>query len=255
MKIKHALTAFTVVSLLALARTAFAAEDEQEDPWQFGVTIPVWAAGVNGNATLHGITKNVDISFDELKDHLDAAFSMGFEARKEKFGLFTDIGYLKFATDNDDAILKLIISDFGAAYRLVKLGEERPFILEGTAGLRYWYVGSDLTLRGPGGDVLFSEDKIYRFYDPMVGLRGSQYLLQKLHLDFAADIGGFGISHNQTDLDWSATGVVTYDLFKWLGLSAGYKALAIDVHNGSGDHKKGVDLTIHGLLLAAKLKF
>ena len=232
-----------------------AGENEQDDPWQFGVTVPVWAAALDGNVTLRGRTKDVNLSFDELKDHLDASFAIGLDARKGPFGLFTDVGYLKFSANADDIILKLVISDYGASYRLLKLGEERPFILEGTAGLRYWYVGSDLTIRGPGGDALVRRDTIYRLYDPMVGARASQYLLEKLHADFGADIGGFGISHNQADLDWSASAVMTYDLFKWLSLSAGYKALAIDVHENSGNHKKGVDLTMHGLLLAAKLKF
>jgi hypothetical protein len=54
----------------------------------------------------------------------------------------------------------------------------------------------------------------------MIGLRGSQYLTSKLHLDFAGDIGGFGISDNQAELDWSATGMATYDFVKWFSLSA-----------------------------------
>jgi hypothetical protein len=255
MKQQHILAALSAASLLAIAGSGVAAEEEQEDPWRFGVTAPIWAAALDGNVTLRGRTKDVNLSFDELKDHLDACFSLGLEARQERFGLFADVGYLKFSANADDIILKLVISDFGAGYRLLKLGEERPFILEGTAGLRYWYVGSDLTIRGRGGDVLARGDRIYRLYDPVVGLRGSQYLVQKLHVDFGADIGGFGISHDQSNLDWSAGGVLTYDFFKWFSLSGGYKALAIDIHRNSGDRKKGVDLTMHGLLLAATLKF
>jgi len=255
MKTRQILVALSTASILTMAGTAFAAEDQQEDPWRFGVIVPLWAPALNGNVTLHGITKDVDISFDQLKDHLDASLALGLEARKEQFGFFAGVGYSKFSAQADDFILKLVISDFGAIYRLIKLGEERPFILEGTAGLRYWYVGSDLTLRGPGGTALASGGTIYRLYDPMVGLRASQYLLEKLHADLGADIGGFGISHNQSDLDWSATGVLTYDFFKWFSLSAGYKALTVDVHHDTGDHKKGVDLTMHGLLIAAKLKF
>jgi len=204
---------------------------------------------------LRGTTKDVDVSFDKLKDHLDAAFSLGAEIRKEQFGFYGSGSYMKFHSDNDSTILKFGIADGGVLCRLLKLGEERPFILEGTAGLRFWYAEADLTLHGPGGLVSISGDKIYRLYDPMVGLRASQYLLEKLHLDVAADIGGFGISHNQSDLDWSATGVMTYDFFKWFSLSAGYKALTVDVHHGSGADKKGLDLTMHGLLIAAKLKF
>ena len=91
--------------------------------------------------------------------------------------------------------------------------------------------------------------------DPVIGLRASKFLTRKLHLDFAGDVGGFGMSDNQAELDWSATGVVTYDFAKWFSLSAGYKALALDASKGSGSSKNGVDLIFNGLLVAAEFKF
>jgi hypothetical protein len=91
-------------------------------------------------------------------------------------------------------------------------------------------------------------------YDPVIGLRGSQYLTQKFHLDFSADGGGFDIN-NDTDWTWSATGVATYDFTKWFSLSAGYKALALDESNGSGASKNGVNLIFNGVLVVAQFKF
>jgi hypothetical protein len=50
-------------------------------------------------------------------------------------------------------------------------------------------------------------------------------------------------------------GLVTYDATRWLSLSAGYRALATNADGGSGSSKKGVDIIMHGLLLAAQIKF
>ncbi len=91
--------------------------------------------------------------------------------------------------------------------------------------------------------------------DPVFGLRASQYLNPKWHLDFQGDVGGFGISDNTSDLTWSAAGLVSYDAAKWLTLSAGYKALSVDTSEGSGAKEKGGDIIMHGLLIAARLQF
>jgi hypothetical protein len=259
MQTKHTLAALSVA--LLTTGTGFAA-DGQDDPWQFGVTVPLWAAGIDGNATVQGVQRDVNISFDQLKDHLDASFALGLEARKGKLGFYGGFGYMKFSADGSaaggghgSADLKFLIADAGVSYRLVKTGEEHPFILEGTVGIRYWYTETDITIKDSGGTVLFSGGDNRNLEDPMIGLRGSQYLTPKLHLDFAGDIGGFGISDNQADLDWSATGVLTYDFTKWFSLSAGYKALGLDLSRGSGASENGVNIIMNGALIAAKLKF
>jgi hypothetical protein len=245
----------------ATTPAASPAADSDEAPWQFGVTIPLWAPQVNGDVTFRGNQQNVDISFSQLKDHLDASFAMGFEASKGNFGLYGDVGYMKFHGDfagplggNTSADLKFVIADAGVSYLLVKTGEEHPFVLAGTAGLRYWYADTSLTFRGPRGILLLNGDKTWNIEDPVIGLRASQYLARKLHLDVSADIGGFDIS-NDTDITWSATGVVTYDFAKWFSLSAGYRALALDESNGSGSGKNGLNLIFNGALILAQFNF
>jgi len=242
------------VAALAVAGAGFTAQ-AQDDQWQFGVTVPLWAPQIDGNATLMGHQQNVHVSFSELKDHLDASFALGLEARKGKFGLYGDFGYMKFSASGNvegipvDSQLKFVLANAGVSYQLIKTGSEHPFILEGTLGLRYWYTATEFSAGG------LSYGKERSLEDPMVGLRGSQYLTQKFHLDFAGDIGGFAISDNQSTLDWSATGLVTYDFAKWFSLSGGYKALALNASTGSGAGKNGVDLVFNGFVIAAKFKF
>jgi len=151
--------------------------------------------------------------------------------------------------------LKFLVADAGMSYQLIKTGTEHPFVLEGTLGVRYWYTALDSTVNPPGQAFIFQGSSTKDLVDPVIGLRGSQYLTQKLHVDFAGDIGGFGMSDSQADLDWSAVGAASYDFAKWFTLSAGYKALGVDQSTGSGASKNGVNLTFHGVMVAAKFKF
>jgi hypothetical protein len=238
------------------------AADAPEDTWRFSATLPVWAPGIDGDVTVRGQTADVGVGFDDLRDHLDAALSLGFEVRKERFGFYGGFGYMKFSGDASarrgseaEAELKFLVAEGGMAYRLTKVGETHPFILEAIAGARYWYIGTDLEITRPGAGTIVNSDSHKSLIDPLIGLRGSQYLTANWHLDFQGDIGGFGISNDSSDFDWSATGLVTYDAARWLSLSAGYKALATDFEDGSGNKKKGVDIIMHGLLLTAQFKF
>jgi hypothetical protein len=205
----------------------------------------------------------VNVGFDQLKDHLDTTLALGLDVRKGKFGLYGDFMYMKFSViafgpgpgvANAWDGLKFLEADGGASYLLVKAGEEHPFTLEGTAGVRYWYVDNKMTLTGPRGNVFFRGGNTTDLVDPVIGVRGSQFLTRKLHLDFSGDIGGFDIN-NDTDFTWSATGVATYDFTKWLSVSAGYKALALDESNGSGASKNGVNLIFNGVLIDLSVKF
>ena len=247
--------------LLTVTTLSIRAQDQAEDRWRFGVSVPLWAPSIDGNTTVHGQQQDANISFDQLKDHLDASFSLGLDASKGKFGIFSSVGYMKFSSDTHStadggsasADLKFVIANAGLSYVLVKTGQERPFILAGTAGIRYWYAETDLTLTDSEGNST-NPSQHKSLVDPVIGLRGSQYFTPKLHLDFAGDFGGFDISYD-TDITWSASGVMTYDFAKWFSLSAGYSALSLHVENGSGTSKNGFDLTFHGPQIVAKFKF
>ena len=88
-----------------------------------------------------GHQQDVNISLSQLKDHLDASFSLALNAQIGKLGFYGDAGYMKFSGGfagplggNTSADLKFVIADAGVSYLLVKTGEEHPFLLAGTAG-------------------------------------------------------------------------------------------------------------------------
>ncbi len=181
--------------------------------------------------------------------------------RKGKFGLYGNAGYMKFSGSfggplggNTDAELRFLLANAGVSYLLVKTESEHPFVLAGTAGIRYWYADASLTFYGPRGNLMLNGGSIYDVVDPVIGLRASQYLTRKLHVDVGGDGGGFDLNNN-TDWTWLATGMLTYDFAKWFSLSAGYQAVALDESSGSGTSKKGVNLIFNGVAGALTFRF
>jgi hypothetical protein len=249
------------VALLTVA-TPVLADDDDAEPWRFDIGVPLWAPRVDGNITVRGLEKDVSVSFQDIRDHLDASFSLGLQVHKGRFGMYTDGSYLKFSgndgTDGNgittSSDLKLVIGDAGLSYLIYKSEGERPFLLEGTVGARYWYTSTELNLHDASGNKTFSGGKDRNLVDAVVGLRASQYLTPKLHLDVQGDGGGFDISYD-TDWTWSAAGMLSYNIFDWFTASAGYRALALDVKDGSGNSENGLNLTFHGPFILLSFHF
>jgi hypothetical protein len=233
-----------------------------EDAWRFGLAVPLWAPQIDGNVTVRGHQENVNVNFDTLRQHLDTVFAMAVEAHKDKFSIYGDVGYMKFSASQSgpdghvtsSASLKFLYSDLAAGYQLIKTESEHPFILEGTAGVRYWYASSPVTFSDAAGNTLFAGSKTWDIVDPVLGFRGSQYFTRKLHLDFQGDGGGFNLSHN-TDWTWAATGELSYDFAKWFTLSAGYQALALDESENKANGSNGVNFIFHGALVELNFRF
>jgi len=233
-----------------------------DDEWRFGLTVPLFAPQVDGNVTVAGRQQNVNINFNTLRQHLDAVFSTAVEAHKGKYSFYGDVGYMKFSVSqsalgpdghvhvNSWAGLKFLYSDAAMGYQLIKTESDHPFILEGTAGVRYWYASLPVTTSSNLGVLNFAGSKTWNIVDPVLGFRGSQYFTRQLHLDFKGDGGGFDIN-NSTDWTWSAMAALSYDFCKNFTLSAGYQALALDESkNGSRGNSNGVNLIFNGALVA-----
>jgi len=231
------------------------------DGWRFGASIPAWIVGIDGNVTIRGHQQDVNIDFNTIRKHLDASFGFGLSANKGNFGLYTDFGYMKFSggvsggrgfNASDD--LKFIMGDGGISYLFFHTENDHPTLLAATAGVQYWYTDNSVHFTGPNANPLWSGSNTRNVVDPVIGLRGSQYLTRKLHVDLAAGGGGFDISR-KVDWTWSATAVASYDFCKWFTLSAGYQAIALDQSEGSGTSKNGFNFIFNGAVIAAKFKF
>ena len=225
-------------------------EASPADPWRFDFAVIGWGPAVSGDVTVRGQKADVDVGLDELLDDLKGIAMFGFELRKEKFGFYAQPNWIKLEEDakvgplNSTLDQKLWIVDAAGFYQLHKWGEETPVTLDALAGVRYWHFNNELTVDGST-----RSDSSY-LIDPIVGLRAKIYFTPKFSLNLHGDVGGFDISDHSSKLSWQALGTLGYDFTRHFSLALGYRAMSVDTDSGSGSNAKGLDIILHGFLLA-----
>ena len=257
------LLAGALVGAVALGTSLLAQEMvvPQDDPWRFDFALIGWGPSVSGDVTVGDHKANVDAGLDELLDDLKGIAMLGFELRKEKFGFYAQPNWIKLEEDAHVGPLsstleqELWIVDAAGFYQLHKWGEEKPLTLDALVGVRYWHFDNELTVQGSGGVVDFHGSASDYLIDPIVGLRAKMYFTRKFSLSLHGDVGGFGASDNSSDLSWQALGTLNYDFNPCFSLSVGYRALSVDKDSGSGSNARGMDVILHGFLLALNFRW
>ena len=220
------------------------------DPWRFSFVPLAWGPSVSGNVTVHGQQASTDVSLDTLLGDLKGIAMLGFELRKEKFGFYAQPNWISLEADGNVGPLsvkddmQIWIVDAAGFYQLGKWGQEKPVTLDALAGVRYWHVSDELTLKGPRGIINYNNSGSTYLIDPIIGLRTKIYLTRKLSVSLHGDVGGFGVSDNSSDLTWQALGTLEYDFTRHFSLAVGYRALSTYQPDG-----KNLVLLLHGFFL------
>lgn len=68
-----------------------------DDHWHFTIGMPGWIAFISGDIGLHGSTSNVDVDFGQLITHTAGIASISAEARKGRFGVYSDLLYMSLS--------------------------------------------------------------------------------------------------------------------------------------------------------------
>ena len=188
--------------------------------WTFNVALYGWFAGLEGDIGVGGRTTSVDASFGDILDHLDVGVMGLAEARYERFGVFTDLNYIRLSAAGDtpfgilasgvDVTVKNLMWTLGGEYRLVL--HQPDASVDAFAGFRLFSVESELDFNPPGliGGLSLSDTETWA--DPVVGLKGHVSLSPEFYLVSWGLIGGGASS----DIVWDVMGGAGYrftDLF------------------------------------------
>ena len=255
-----------VMFQLVAASSAWSDENTTSaDKWQFEITPYFLAAAMVGTSGARGVTADVDMSFEDIWNNLDAGFMVAGEARKGPWILAAEGIYFRLNTQETkswqgpggrvsvrgevDATLTETIFQFSGGYRAV----DHTTKLDIIGAARYTRVENDLTLVTsstgqlfPGGTRNISGSA--EWWDPVIGARVLQSLSEKWSLFGYGDIGGFGIG---SDITYQLMGGIRYQFTKLLSAKLAYRALYQDYE------KDGVvwDMTAHGPLLGLGFSF
>jgi hypothetical protein len=242
---------------MALPSSAVPAADQ----WRFTVAPLLWAAEINGNVTLRGNTADINVNPGKLLQHTEAAMMVYLEVDKDKFGWYAQPNYMKLGASGNGSgeitqhfnfsdTLKIWIVESAFTYQLVQTEEKNPLTLDAYAGVRYWNVYNNLTIRDNLGTILGNPSGTIQLTDPIIGLRMQKYLTDKFSVGLRGDVGGFGIAEHSSEFSWQAVGMLGYDFTKNFTLNAGYRALGIQKENGSGASQNGANLNFFGAIVA-----
>jgi len=233
-----ALAAFSLAPTPARAQTATAAPGSG---WTFDFTPYIWGVAMSGDVQGGALPAiNIDMSFSDILDNLDAGLLGAFEARKGRWGLLFDAIYMKLegsgtasrtgpgpigATATASAELDVTQKMFAAAVAYRAVEGSAPIDIIG--GLRYSKIEADAAIDGSffaqAGSVARSADKSW--VDPYIGVRALYPVANHWTLVSYADIGGFGVG---SEFTWQALVGMNYEFSKTFAAKFGYRYLSVD---------------------------
>lgn len=285
---------------LPIAGTAMAQTPQPEKaatgPWSFTFAPYGWLTFMSGTQTVAGQSTTVNTNAFEMFAQSQSLITvMAYtEARYEdRIGLFVDVMYANLTAGTSatrsfsvpgvsgSAVASASVNyesltlQFGAAYEVVKVGQDRgggvgQTAFDVTVGGRWWYQRVDMTLNFYGavtvstpnlrvsasGNQVFANSGSIGWVDPFVGFRVRHHLAPRQRLALEADLGGFGIGSRI-----SAEAQLAYSMefgnamgVNWAGV-IGYRALYVDYTQGSGSSFFEMNTLQHGPLLGVRGKF
>lgn len=221
-------------SLLAVALfcgVSAPANAQQRDEWEVSlVPIYFWALATDGNLTAGPRTVPVFLKFSDAADNLSGAFSFHFEAARGRWGLLTDLNFIRLSSDSTFTVLGQpiegefkfdnVMFDLGASYLI---NEQARFGVIG--GLRTYTVSPKLEFRGTNIAVTPIDESVTS-PNVFVGFVARPRITDKWTFLGRADLGG-----GDAKLTWSALMGFEYRVAPWGGVEFGFKALGIDVES------------------------
>lgn len=244
----------TVLAMLLVLGVMPLAQAQQNDPqnddhWRFQATPYVWMSGMEGQVRpFRGAPMaDVDKSFSELMDSLDAAAFVTGTARRGNVVLQADLTH---ASTSDSTPLPI-----GLAAK-VKVRQTSATLTAGyawatnertgidlMAGLRYWDIHAAVEVPG-----VVSARSDSSFVDPIAAVRWRQVIAPRWSSVAYVDVGGFGVG---SDATWQAVALANYRASDNLFVSMGYRHLSVDYRDGG----KRLDVALSGPMLGLTYRF
>jgi hypothetical protein len=239
---------FQSLLILFAVFSSATAQGDDDSKWRFKITpLYVWAAGLDGEATIKGFDAPVDLSFSDVLDQTDFAYMGHVEASSSKYVVMADVLYLDTGVERKRLKYdqEFFLIEGGGGYRLHEL-------VEGIGGVRVVGLSASLfgTIRNDGENELVDESKTW--VDPFVGFRAKYPIAESgFAFNVRFDIGGFGIG---SELAWNVVPSVSYRISDTFSATAAYRYLDMDYEDGEESNQfawdmaqfgPGVGVTVH----------
>lgn len=221
--------------------------------WTFSVNLYGWAAGLEGKVrTIPPLPAvDVNVSFGDVLENLNVALMGTFEARYDRFILFTDLIYSSLSPDKAFTVAgfpgratidsEAFIGLAAVGYRVV---DTTNFSLDAFVGLRGFAMSNTITLETAGVSVAYGKSE--QWMDGVVGARLRYSLTSQLFAVAMGFVGG-----GSSDYQWDVYGGLGYSFSDRWSAFAGYRAMKVDYEKGRFVY----DALQHGPLLGVNVRF
>jgi len=267
----------TAAAVLALAMAAglgvpATSAAQTSDAWQFQAVIYGYLPNIRGNSNFPARSGGGDINVDAstIIDNLKFVFMGTLEARKDRWGLFTDLIYLDVGgsksqtrditigrvqlpvgtTADLNLDLKGTIWTLAGTYRVLADPAASFDVLAGArlADIKQdlgWQFSADL---GPAQPSRTGDSRIkVNVWDGIIGMKGRFAVgeTREWYVTYYADIGT-----GDSDLTWQAFGGVGYS-FRWGDVFAGWRYLDYNFKSSS----KIEDINFNGPIMGVAFRW
>jgi hypothetical protein len=229
-----------------------AATSQPGEQWEISV-VPLyfWAMSLSGQLSAASAAVPISLDFAEAADNLGGAFSVHFEASRGRWGVLTDVNFIRLSSSapimvgslefERDVQLDNVIFEAGVSYLLHRTTR---FGLIG--GVRTYTLSPTIELTNTGMGVT-PIDETRTSADAFVGVTYRPRFNQTFGFIGRADIGA-----GNADLTWSTVVGLDYRFKPWGSLDVGFKALGIDTK--SDEHVvREYDVTHYGPIFGLRL--
>lgn len=253
MRITGTVAALAVILPLAAPAAA-------EEGWRFNVVPYVWAAGIDGRLSHHGLPQDIDVEakFRDVLGDLDIGAMLAFEGRKGRVGFLLDGLYVKVSRDATMPLIGLPVSLGSTTFTGMAAGQYRivddaigSFDL--LAGVRYWSITSRFSYEAPTGAPLppgmpqaYGGSERASWVDAMAGAKLVAHITPGITLNAHGMMGAGG-----SRLSSDALLAVGIGLGRSSSLLVGYRHVKADYRkNGFG-----FDTSLHGPAMGLGFRF
>lgn len=244
------------LGLCAGALPAVADAQSMDDKWQFQAIIYGYLPDIGGKTSFpeRNGTSSININVDQILSNLNFTFMGTFEARKGRWGMFTDLIYLDVSGDksnarnftiggrdipaslnaNLDLNVKGTVWTIAGEYSVVS---DPSTVFDVLAGARLLDMKQTLSYGfnadiGPyvGPARSGSSSVNLSYWDAIVGVKGRFAFgaNREWFIPYYADVGT-----GQSDLTWQVFGGVGYTFSKWGSVLAGWRYLDYNFKSSS----------------------
>jgi hypothetical protein len=221
------------------------------DGWRHEVAIYLAGVGMSGKAAIGNVGADVDISFSEILDQLEAGGMAAYRGERGKWAIMANAMFVGLGATKDLRLGGTAEADFDQT--LFEVDGSRRFAkgLEFYFGARLVDIDASLELRLINGTTLAGDER-QTWVDPLIGLRWETPMGPKWSFVGRADVGGFGVGSH---LAWQAMAHFDWAISKHCGLAVGYVVLDIDYDDGQGSDYFLYDIAAQGPIAAATFTF